>query len=397
MSESSPLPVLIVGAGPVGLSLALALTQKQIPIAVFEADETLNTQIRASTFHPPTLEMFAEWGMVDEVMAQGFTVHELQYWERSTRERIASFDYQHIAQDTPFPYRLQCPQHLLTRILKPLVEASPYGRVYMGHRFIAFEETAAEVTAHFETAAGRASATGRLLCGADGASSAVRKELGFTFSGMTYEDRFLLIGTTLDLDPLFPGLGPVSYMFDPEEWTIVLQIPDLTRIVFRMQEHEDEAEATREEALQARLDRFLETGQTYNIEALQLYKTHQRVADRFYNGRVVLLGDAAHINNPAGGMGMNSGIHDAYHLADKIGRIYHSQADVNEQFGQYEAERRRNALQNVRQQTDKNYRDLTAQDDVYRQERNQQLRAQAADPAQARAYLLKASMLADRI
>lgn len=397
MSKNAPVPVLIVGAGPVGLSLALALTQQQIPVEVFEADAVLNTQIRASTFHPPTLEMFAEWGVVDEVLAQGFTVHELQYWERSTRERIASFDYQHIAQDTPFPYRLQCPQHLLTRILKPLVEASPYGQVHMGHRFVAFTETAAGVTAHFDTAEGRVSATGRLLCGADGASSAVRKELGFTFSGMTYEDRFLLIGTTLDLDPLFPGLGPVSYMFDPEEWTIILQIPGLTRVVFRMQEHEDEAEETRAEALQARLDRFLQTGQTYEIAALQLYKTHQRVADRFYNGRVVLLGDAAHINNPAGGMGMNSGIHDAYNLAGKIAAVYTHNADINQQLKRYEAERRSNALQNVRQQTDKNYRDLTAQDDTYRQTRNQQLRTQAADPAQARAYLLKASMLADRI
>ena len=100
-------PILIIGAGPVGLSLATALLQRGLSVAVFEADPELNTEIRASTFHPATLEMFAEWGVIDSVLASGHSVDRLQYWERGTRELIAEFDYKLIAGDTPYPFRLQ--------------------------------------------------------------------------------------------------------------------------------------------------------------------------------------------------------------------------------------------------------------------------------------------------
>jgi 3-(3-hydroxy-phenyl)propionate hydroxylase len=117
-------PILIVGAGPVGLSLAAALAHKGIPAILFEADAELNTEIRASTLHPKTLELFAQWGVAEPVIAQGNPVTRLMYWERRTHEQIAVFDYATIAADTPYPFRLQCPQHVLTRTLKPIVEAS---------------------------------------------------------------------------------------------------------------------------------------------------------------------------------------------------------------------------------------------------------------------------------
>ena len=113
--------VLIVGAGPVGLSLATALGQLGIDTAVFEKDPELNNEIRASTLHPKTLEMFAEWGVVENVIANGNPVRQLMYWERESQKHIATFDYDIIKADTPFPFRLQCPQHILTRTLKPLI------------------------------------------------------------------------------------------------------------------------------------------------------------------------------------------------------------------------------------------------------------------------------------
>lgn len=146
MSEKQ-LPILIAGAGPVGLSLALALARKDIPAEVFEQDAELNTQIRASTFHPKTLEMFAAWGIADEIIRHGYQVNRLQYWERAPRRLIADFDYACISDDTPYPYRLQCPQHIATRVLKPAVEATSTGKVNMGHKLIDFVDHGTHVTA----------------------------------------------------------------------------------------------------------------------------------------------------------------------------------------------------------------------------------------------------------
>ncbi|MDX1379457.1 MAG: FAD-dependent monooxygenase, partial [Anaerolineales bacterium] len=101
---SAQSPILIIGAGPVGLSLALALSRNGIPAEVFEADAELNTQIRASTFHPKTLEMFESWGVVDELIQHGYKVDRLQYWERAPRRLIADFSYDSVSKDTPYPY-----------------------------------------------------------------------------------------------------------------------------------------------------------------------------------------------------------------------------------------------------------------------------------------------------
>ena len=139
-NKNKDLPVLIVGAGPVGLSLATALAQKGILTAVYEKDPALNQEIRASTLHPATLEMFAEWGVADQVIANGTPVRQLMYWERRTQELIARFDYTSIEADTPFPFRLQCPQHVLTRTLKPILEQSPQATVHMGHELVGFTD-----------------------------------------------------------------------------------------------------------------------------------------------------------------------------------------------------------------------------------------------------------------
>ncbi|GAB1422411.1 NAD(P)/FAD-dependent oxidoreductase [Anaerolineales bacterium] len=393
--DKSLLPIIIVGAGPVGLSLATALISRGIAVKVFEKELELSPEARASTFHPRTLEMFNEWGVINTVLASGYQVDYLQYWERDNRQLIAQFDYKAIANDTPFPFRLQCPQSVLTRVLKPHVETSPYGDVYMGHEFISAEDKGDHVAVTLKNSEGEMIVKGRFLCGADGAHSLVRDSLGIEFIGMTYRDRFLLIASDIDFSQIFENLGPVSYIFDPQEWVIILQLPDVTRIVFRIPEEVDAQAVQESEAIRQRIQNFIAQDIDFKVHSTSIYNVHQRVASRLREGNIILLGDAAHINNPMGGMGMNSGIHDAYHLTDFIERILAGESE--DLLDEYSDMRRYYALNHIQQSTDKNYQDMSAEDDSYREKRNQSFRSIAADPARMRDYLIKRSMLDDRI
>lgn len=392
---SNQLPILIAGAGPVGLSLALALSRAGIPAEVFEADADLNTQIRASTFHPKTLEMFKEWGVVDEIIQHGYQVNRLQYWERVPRRLIADFDYSCISDDTPYPYRLQCPQHIATRVLKPAVEATSRGRVHMGHKLIDFVDHGTHVTARFETSNGIVERGGSYIVGADGTRSTVRNQLGIGFQGKTYEDRFLLIGSNLNTNDLLPDAAQVCYIFDPQEWVIILNLPEIVRVVFRMSDDENEEIAMKEENLRARITNFFGGVPPYTIKTTQLYRVHQRVADTFRVGRALLVGDSAHNNNPSGGMGMNSGIHDAANLTGKLIRIWGGESDSI--LDDYSNERRQYAVESVQLYTDQQYNNMVMSAEEGRERRNKSLSDAASDPAMARAYLLRASMLEERI
>jgi 3-(3-hydroxy-phenyl)propionate hydroxylase len=383
--------VIISGAGPVGLSLAAALTQKGVRAIVCEALPELSTEARASTFHAPTLEMFAEWGVIEKILPLGRRIPNLQYWERSTRQLVADFNYALIAGDTPYPFRFQCPQSLVTRVLLPHIEASDYGQVLFNHEVTGVTEKGDAV----EVTAGARVLRGRYAVGADGAKSRARESLGLGLSGLTYEDRYLLVSTNLDLQPFFPDMGPVAYIFDPAEWVIVMRLPDTLRIVFRLTSDEEAQEVQREEHLRARLNRFLGAGPKYDLEGVWIYNVHQRVTERFRVGRVVLAGDAAHINNPTGGMGMNSGVHDAHHLAQALIAVLQGASD--ELLDEYAATRRRVAMDLVQRVTNKNYQDLTATEQAAREARNRELYEAAQDPAKAHAYLLRASMMAERI
>ncbi|PJF48277.1 MAG: FAD-dependent oxidoreductase [Chloroflexi bacterium] len=389
--------VLIVGAGPVGLSLALALARRGVSVRVFEAQPELSSEARASTFHPPTLEMLDEWGVARAFIERGLRVVVLQYWERASRERVAQFDYAHIAGDTPFPFRLQCPQSLLTRTLLPALLATGCAAVHFSHRVTAFADCGDHVRVIVESPAGARTFCGAYLCAADGAHSTVRRQLALRFDGMTYADRFLLITADYDFGRVFPGIGPVAYLFDPVEWVILMQQREGVRVIFRVSEDEREEDALHPGAIRERLARLLDPWPADDVPVwgASLYSVHRRIAESFRVGRVLLLGDAAHINNPTGGMGMNSGIHDAHKLADKLTQVMRGASESL--LTQYAEERRAAALALVQMRSDQNSRDMNARDPAYRAERNRRLRAAAADPAQARAFLLRASMMDERI
>jgi 3-(3-hydroxy-phenyl)propionate hydroxylase len=388
--QSAP-RVVIAGAGPVGLSLAIGLVRAGIPCEVFEAGAELADEARASTFHPPTLEMFAEWGVLDAVLARGRKIHQLQFWERASRTLVANFDYALIAKDTPYPFRLQCPQNVVTRLIKPAIEATGIGKVHLGHRALSAVDKGAHAELTVQAPDGVKTVSAEYVVGADGAASAVRESLGLRLDGRTYEDRFLLVATDIDFQPIFPDMGEVSYIFDPEEWVIIMHLPEVVRVVFRISPDADVEAVQTEASIRERMARFIGRRIDFRMHSRSVYRVHQRTAETFRVGRVLLAGDAAHINNPAGGMGMNSGIHDAYHLASALIGVVRGGSDAL--LDDYNRRRRELARSLVQQHTDKNYKDLAASERADIERRNAELRDAAGDPEKARQYLLRASML----
>lgn len=380
--------VAVVGAGPVGMSLGLALARQGRSVIVFEELPDLNEEERASTFHPPTLEMLAEWGVLEEAVTSGRRIDRLQFWERSSRELIAEFSYGLIADDTSCAFRLQCPQSIVTRLMRPkLLEHG--GRLALGQRVSSVVDHGDSVS--IET--GDRTFTARYVVGTDGAGSTVRKSLGIRLSGKTYADRFLLVGADIGLADLFPGMGPVSYVFDPNEWVVLMHLPDRVRLVFRVSDHEQDVMAP--ESVRARLGGFFEHDRAIGVKSVSVYSVHQRVAERFRDGNVLLAGDAAHVNNPIGGFGMNAGIHDSHALAAALGTALDSGEDVS--LRQYAEHRRDVAERRVNSDADANYRRLAARDDHTRATRNRELYEAAADAGKAREWLLRNSMQEDRI
>jgi len=385
-----PKKVLISGAGPVGLSLGLALAKKGVEVHVFEAEDELSDEMRASTIHASTLEMFAEWGVADAVIARGHKIDRLQFWERQARTKIAEFPYSLIAHDTPYPFRLQCPQNYVTRILKPALEATGRGFLHMGHRTTGFRQTDSGTEIHVDTKAGPKVFEGDYLVACDGAHSPIRKQLGLALHGKTYQDQFLLVGTDLNLSKYFPGIAGCAYLYDPEEWVIAMQLPDLVRTVFRLDHDADPVLAKSEAEVRARMKRLLGEEVPFQIKVTGVYSVHQRVSESFRVKRVLLAGDAAHLNNPTGGMGMNGGVHDAHHLARALLSVFAGGSD--KALDEYSEARRRVAVEGVQASADRNYSDLVASA-AEAEKRNAEIRAAAADPALARAYLLRAAML----
>jgi 3-(3-hydroxy-phenyl)propionate hydroxylase len=337
------------------------------------------------------MEMFAAWGVIDEILERGKRSDRLQYWERESRQLIAELPYSLIAEDTAYPFRLQCPQNIITRVLKAALDDLPHARVHMEHCALGHTELADGVELTVATLDGERRVRGSYLVGCDGAHSAVRKGLGLKLHGTTYTDRFLLIGTDLRFDDTFRGIGPVAYIYDPSEWAIVMELPELTRTVFRLGPTEDADTALDETAIRMRMAGLIDGPAEFELKLASVYSVHQRIAESFRVGRVLLAGDAAHLNNPTGGMGMNSGIHDACTLVDALSRVLAGEPD--RLLDHYAALRRRVAQDLVQAAADHNYRDLVLADWNARKRRNQRMEAVAADPDMARAYLRRAAML----
>jgi 3-(3-hydroxy-phenyl)propionate hydroxylase len=355
---------------------------------MFEAGHKLSEESRASTFHPPTLDMLHELDAAEPMIAQGLIAPAFQY--RSKKHGLlAQFDFGGIADVTEHPYRVQCEQSKPTRILYDRLRGDPNFELEFNSPVGAVTQNGegVEVTiAHNGRSERRA---GRYLIGADGASSAVRRALGIEFEGFTLRDRLLVVSTPFDFHGVIPGLAAVNYVADPQRWYFLLQIPGLWRVMFLVNEDgSDERVRTREFA-QSLMAGVVPGIANYAIDHITLYKVHQRVAKTFRAGRAFLIGDAAHINNPLGGMGMNGGIHDAVNLTGRLAAVWRGKAPETE-LDRFDNQRRLVTLEYIQKYTIQNKKNLESSGDEFRQN----LQAITADPVRTREYLLHTSMIA---
>jgi 3-(3-hydroxy-phenyl)propionate hydroxylase len=391
----TPDPVIVVGAGPVGLCLALALAQQNVAVTLIEAladDRFLDQVPRAGSNHPSTLEFFDRIGLYPKLEPRGIVAPKFHYWDRQSNSLIAEFDHALLKDDTRFPYVLQCERIKIIEEALTMAKAHPLIGVRMATEFTGFEQGADAVTARVSHAGGSETLRGSYLVSAEGARSVARRDLGLEFEGFTYPERTLNIEVAYDFKP--HGYTERNYISDPVEYSNLFHWkgpPERWRIHFPTAIEEPEEALTRPEAMQRRLKNFLQLDRNFEICGCNLYTVHQRVAKKFRSGRVLLAGDAAHVNSPIGGMGLNSGVHDAFNLADKLARILHGEADEAE-LDRYERQRRHVAVKHTQAQTIRNKRLLAERDPAIRQHNHDELRRQAEDPALARNFLLRTAL-----
>jgi 3-(3-hydroxy-phenyl)propionate hydroxylase len=383
----------IVGGGPVGLTAALMLARQGLSVTVLERSPQPGTDWRASTFHAATLEILEHVDVVDEMHRQGLAVPVFQYRDRRDG-LVAEFDYGMIADETKYPHRLQLNQQRLVAILLDRLTAFASVRIQFGATFRELEQHDDRVTVRYATTSGPGSTEADVVIGADGPSSSVRNALGIPFDGMTYPQRFLIASVTEEMDALLPGVANVAYVSDPHEWLFLLRTPESWRVVMPVTSDAPDDELTRPEAVNERLAMVAEAPGGYHLIDTQVYRVHQRVAERFRDGRVMIMGDAAHINSPLGGLGLNSGIHDAIDLGLRLGRLAQGgSADLDGELAAYADRRRSVALEFVQADTHRNTVMMQERDDATRRANQNQLRAVAADPAAAREWLMRASLI----
>ncbi len=384
--------VIVAGAGPVGTVVAYALALRGIDVLLLEASATCEDDMRASTIHSSTLSLLNGIGITDRLIDVGLKAPLYQYRIRSTNE-VLEFDLGELSDVLEFPFRLQCEQFKLARLLAHELEASPNANVLFNHDIKSFKQDAAGVVVEAETPAGSRSFQCDYLIAADGARSTIRRQLDVSFDGFTYPESFLTLSTGADLAAYFDNLSFVNYVSDPEEWYVLLKVPSAWRILIPVDESEDDA-YTISDRKTARLFQGL-LGDDTPIETNHrtIYRVHQRVVSKMNHGRVLLAGDSAHLNNPLGGFGMNGGIHDAMNLAAKLDDILRNNRNAEELLGLYDRQRRTVMHQFVQAQTIRNKKMIEESGKESRRQQWDEMRAIHSDSGRRRDYMMRQSMM----
>ncbi|MEJ2120317.1 MAG: FAD-dependent monooxygenase [Alphaproteobacteria bacterium] len=383
--------VIVVGAGPVGLTAALLLADAGVPVTVFEAAPSLPHELRASTWHPPTLDMLEPSGLTKVLIEHGRITPTWQIRLLESGKK-AEFDLSVLCEDTNHPYRLQCEQSVYCDAVVARLAAMRQVALRFGETVAAAGQTDNHAwvdvgpedgpSKRFEAA---------YVIGCDGARSVVREAMGARFEGSAYPEITILATTRFPFETVLEGLSGVSYIWKAGGTFSLLHLSQVWRCAFYPALDQTPDAALKDEAIQRHIDEISPDIGAIEIIEKRAYRVHQRIADKYRVGRLLIAGDAAHLNSPKGGMGMNGGIHDAFSLTRKLVEVLNG-GDPG-LMDAYERERRPVALNDIIAQADDNRARMNETDPAARRESLKTLQAIAADPARARAFLLRSSMI----
>ncbi|MBL8644473.1 MAG: FAD-dependent monooxygenase [Rhodospirillaceae bacterium] len=383
--------VIIVGGGPVGLVAALKLARAGVSVTVLERATEMHAEPRASTFHAPTLELLDTLGLTEKLIALGRAAPQWQYRVFETGD-AAVFDMTLIADETRYPFRLQCEQFNLVKVAVEALNREAPGAVIFGAEVTDISQTADEVRVTFTHDGHTQSLNGAWLIAADGAASAVRTKLGISFEGSTYPQVSFTVGTTFPLHEHMNGLLGVNYFWsDFGPWG-QFRTGLMWRVGWSPPLDSINEDILSDDVVQAKLAKICPAGAPYDLITARLYRTHRRIAGTFTQGRIALAGDAAHLNSPTGGFGMNGGVQDAFNLTGKLVEILNG-AKAEPLLDRYTRQRRSAAVDDIQSTSDTNYRRHREKDPAKRLEALKDLQAITADRDRHRAYLLDNALI----
>ncbi len=391
--------VMIVGAGPVGSVLALALRQAGVPILLVEALAAPEKDCRAASCHPPTIAMLAKLGLLAAGLDQGLVSPIFHYLDRTTGALVGRFALPEMQAPPEHPYVLQWEQYKIAGTIMDRLADDAGADIRMSTRLVSFEQDSDRVRVTLKQADGSyAIEEVAYLVGCDGGRSTVRKIAGIPFDGFTWPERFIKIDTRYDFRALGPQISNRNYFSDPDEWMNLFQArgedgSGMWRAVSPTLPDQPESELTTPAAIEARLQKFCPKDTPYDIVTVALYNVHQRIADTFNTGRVLLAGDAAHVNNPVGGMGMNGGIHDAVNLAAKLAEILLDGAEAQPLLDRYTRQRRKGQVDGVQAQSIANKQTLGEKDPVARAAKLEEIRRASQTPELHDAFIRRSCMI----
>lgn len=391
-------PVVIVGGGPVGMTCALALHRREVPVVVLEGEPAPVKDQRAASTHPPTVELLTSLGLEPQLMDRGLVSTSFRYFDRLSGELIAEFDCALLKDDTPYPFVLQHEQFKLVDTILKLMRGQPGFDVRFSTRYTGHEQTGSSVKVTVEADGNKMDIIeASYLVGCDGGRSSVRRNSGIEFQGFTFPEKFIKIGTTFDFMSANKNYVYRNYFSDPDEWCNLFKVrgdgpPGVWRCVFPCRVDETDEEALSPKGLEGRLHKFFPGFSNFEIAYRSIYSVSQRVAQTFRKGRVMLAGDACHVNNPIGGMGLNGGIHDVMNLAPRLAELWHGRGD-EASLDQYTRQRQKAQHDYVQAQTIRNKRELEEKDPVVRRRHLDDLKRTAETPELARNFLLNATLI----
>lgn len=341
-AETKRRDVVVVGAGPVGLSLALGLARRGRDVLVLEKKPTTAEHSRAPAIWPATQEIMTGLGVIDAFLDEGIIIRRLELWDVDRDCVLLSVPLEELADETPYPQLLIVPQSRTERLLLEALQREPTAEIRFSCQVTDLVQDPSHVEVRYRQSNVESSVKARFVAGCDGAHSTVRERLGASFEGTTYPIRAALADVEIDAGPglRFPRISSrpriaIGIRMKARLWRLILPFAETDRLPL---------ERRIEEAVAS----LFHTD--YRLVWQSEFRLHRRVSSRFVDGRVVLAGDAAHLNSPVGGQGMNAGIKDTTLLTEAM--IEALDRDANNPLLEFGRQRRKEIQVGVNRFTD---------------------------------------------